>query len=415
MDPAFLLLPAPGSATFPRLARKVRLLALRTLLTAPRDALPPGQAAALAQAQRAVAEAARDHKSALLHALGSPDVLAPLLVLRAGLRAPGPLLGDAVPRLLLALSQVGVLGEDVLWEGPLSGLIDVHADREWTFSPPCTGLRFGPDGAEARLHDSALVRLTGADSEPPHPPGVTTRTAFHRLPSGAHLATLDSNPLADIEAHPDKHGNTIDFGGHTVDEWTGALVEAMGLVEAGLPGWYAELGHALRRIVPVGFDPRRHVSATYREAPGLAYLSLHPNRVTLAEAIVHEVQHTKLNTLLHLDRVLENGRTTWTPSPVRPDLRPLEGVLLAVHAFVPVAALHATLADQDHPLTRDPWFGRRRQEVLSGNTVGMKILSEKGQWTPAGLRLWRDLCRVHAALLARAPEPPPADSNQLPG
>lgn len=415
MDPAFLLLPAPDSVAFPRLARKVRLLALRALLTAPSAEMPPGQAAALSRAQRAIAETARDQKAAVLHALGSPDVLAPLLVLRAGLRPPGPLLAEAVPRLLLALSQAHVLGEDVIWEGPLAQLVDTVSDRVWTFSPPCIGLRFGPDGAEARLRDGALLRLTGVASEAPPPAEVSVRAAFHRLPSGVRLATVDGNPLADVEAHPDKYGNAIDLGGHSIGAWTAALQEAMSLVEAGLPGWFAELPHALRQVVPVGFDSRRHVSATYREAPGLAYLSLHPNRVTLAEAIVHEVQHTKLNTLLHLDRVLENGRTTWTPSPVRPDLRPLEGVLLAVHAFVPVAALHAALVDQDHPLTRDPWFTRRRQDVLAGNRAGINILSDNGQWTSAGRRLWQDLRRTHAALLDRAPGEPTAGGAHLPG
>ena len=65
------------------------------------------------------------------------------------------------------------------------------------------------------------------------------------------------------------------------------------------------------------------------EAPNTVFLTLHPNRMTLAEAIVHEVQHGKLNTGLLLDPMLLNGRTFWTDSPVRPDLRPLVGVLLS--------------------------------------------------------------------------------------
>src|SRR5690606_5269945 len=112
----------------------------------------------------------------------------------------------------------------------------------------------------------------------------------------------------------------------------------------GLPELRVEIGANLQRVVPVGCDDKRHFSASYREAPGLVYLSLHPSPLTMAEAIVHETQHAKLNALGWLDPVLHNGHDTWTSSPVRPDLRPLMGVLMAVHAFIPVAALHGALA-----------------------------------------------------------------------
>ena len=40
--------------------------------------------------------------------------------------------------------------------------------------------------------------------------------------------------------------------------------------------------------VPVGWDEQRHLSASYQEAIGTVYLSLHPNPLTLAEALIHE-------------------------------------------------------------------------------------------------------------------------------
>jgi HEXXH motif-containing protein len=154
----------------------------------------------------------------------------------------------------------------------------------------------------------------------------------------------------------------------------------------------------LTRIVPVGWHDERHFSASYREAPRVAYLSLHPDPLTLAEAIVHETQHGKLNLLSWSDAVLDNGYTEWTSSPVRPDLRPIMGVLLAVHAFVPVAALHHGLAQRHHPLTESAMFARRRAEVLAGNARGLAILREKAAPTTRGARILADLERLHAVL-----------------
>ncbi len=197
------------------------------------------------------------------------------------------------------------------------------------------------------------------------------------------------------EEHPDKKGNAIDLGGRTPDEWARALGEALEVVRAALPVLHDELALSLRRIVPVGYEPERHLSASYREAPGLVYMTLHPSVLTLAEAIVHETQHGKLNVLSYFDPVLVNGRTTWTASPVRPDLRPLSGVLLAVHAFVPVAGFHQRLVEIDHPISRTPEFKTRREQVLSGNARGLSLVHELGQPTAIGREAIAALDALH--------------------
>lgn len=236
------------------------------------------------------------------------------------------------------------------------------------------------------------------------PTDTDTIPQLSELPgSPVRLALADSNPLADREAHPDKTGNAWSLGGHLLAEWQEALGAALALLDAHLPEWTSELPVSLERLVPVGYEPELHLSASYREAPGLAYLTLHPNVVTLAEAIVHETQHGKLMLLTWLDPVLRNGNTTWTRSPVRPDLRPLMGVLLAVHAFVPVAALHARLAAADHPSSRTPHFAKRRQDVLAGNENGLRAVQDLGDPTPPGGRVIAALQELHEATMREAP------------
>ena len=208
------------------------------------------------------------------------------------------------------------------------------------------------------------------------------------------------------------NGNALDLGGHPPEAWVSALNEALALVKKALPGWHADLPRSVARIVPVGFGAERHLSASYREAPSQVYMSLHPDPLTLAEAIVHEGQHGKLNRLLWLDPVLENGWSDWAPSPVRPDLRPLLGVLLAVHAFVPVALLHERLAE--HPWPDPQRFVQRRAEVLAGNRNGLEILAERARPTPAGQRLLREIQALQARLETAGASLPKARTDTLP-
>lgn len=234
------------------------------------------------------------------------------------------------------------------------------------------------------------------------PPGVSVLQTYHRLHPELprlHLALLDANPLSMDEAHPDKSGNAIDLGDRPLSSWLSGLGEALELIRVGLPEWWRELPQALERLLPVGFESERHLSASYQEAPNMAYLSLHPDPLTMAEAIIHETQHGRLNTLMWLDAVLKNGRSAWTSSPVRPDLRPLSGVLLAAHAFVPVSALHARLAAAGHPIAQTAPFEARRSAVWESNSRAMATLSELAEPTAAGTRLLRDLSALHKATM----------------
>jgi len=217
-----------------------------------------------------------------------------------------------------------------------------------------------------------------------------------RLANGGHLARVDNNPLAEVEAHPDKQGNALDLGGRTEQEWVRALNGALDLIGDALPALRSELDLTLARVVPVGCDDEVHLSASYREAPGTVYMTLHPDPVTMAAALVHETQHGKLNALTWTDPVLRNGHDVWTESPVRPDLRPLMGVLLAVHAFAPVGALMRRLKDMGHSVAADPGFDRRLAEVLEANARCLDTLREKADPTPVGAALLRDLESLHS-------------------
>jgi HEXXH motif-containing protein len=209
--------------------------------------------------------------------------------------------------------------------------------------------------------------------------------------TGIVLALDDSNPLAMLEAHPKKSGNAIDLGGKPAHAWVASLVEALAIVERYLPDLHRELCLFVRQIVPVGFDASAHLSASYREAIGTIYLSLHPNAMTMTEALIHEFSHNKLNALFEIDDVLENPPDAVYASPVRPDPRPIAGVLLAVHAFVPVARLYELMLEAEDPRASDPGFARRYRDIATGNAEGMSVLREHAITTEQGRALLAEL------------------------
>ncbi len=204
------------------------------------------------------------------------------------------------------------------------------------------------------------------------------------------LALADNFPLAEVEAHPDKSGNVIDLGGKSTDVWIASLREALAIVERYLPELRREIDVGLATIIPVGFDAERHLSATYRESIGAVYLSLHPEPVTMAEALVHEFSHTKLNALFEVDAVLDNADEPRFASPVRPDPRPLRGVLLAVHAFVPVVRMHEAMIAAGDPRAVS---AARLDEVRQGNAEGLGVLLTNAAPTPIGRALFDELSR----------------------
>ena len=207
------------------------------------------------------------------------------------------------------------------------------------------------------------------------------------------LCRADDSPLAMHEAHPDKHGNRTSLGGRALSEWAESLRGALEVIGAGLPTVHAEIELALHQIVPVGYETSRHLSASFQENLGTAYMTLHPQRMTMVEAIMHEFSHNKLNALFEIDLVLHNAFEPLFASPVRPDPRPLHGVLLAVHAFMAIESLYCSLREQGHPASDGMGFDRRLQTISARNREGLETL-EHAEPTAAGGSLLSELRRL---------------------
>jgi len=250
-----------------------------------------------------------------------------------------------------------------------------------------------PHGATASV-SSREIRVGALAFDPRDPHGV--ERPFSWVADEIVLALADQNPLSMLEAHPHKSGNRIDLGGRSADEWCASLREALDRIARHLPELRAELGLHVQQLVPVGFDAEAHLSASYREAIGTIYLTLHPQPMTMTEALIHEFSHGKLNALFEVDEVLRNDPAAVYRSPVRPDPRPLHGVLLAAHAFVPVARLYEAMLAAGDPLAAHPSFAQRFAQIVASNHEGISLLLAHADPTPAGRALLDELARWDA-------------------
>ncbi len=211
------------------------------------------------------------------------------------------------------------------------------------------------------------------------------------IQQGLWLILDDSNPLALEEAHPEKSGNQANLGSHAAEDWLKSLRFALMLIQSAWPELFEEFTILIGQIVPVGYDHQKHFSASYREAIGTIYLSLHPDPMVMATALIHEFQHNKINLASYFDPIMRNAFYPLHKSPVRPDPRPLWGILLAVHAFIPVEIFYQKLQLRQTDLIADKKFAGLLAETRVKNAEGLDTLQKHARWTPLGSALMREL------------------------
>lgn len=99
-------------------------------------------------------------------------------------------------------------------------------------------------------------------------------------------------------------------------------------------GYAAELSEGLTSLVPLTREGRI-VGASSAAAFGAIALSEKPSVDDLADALVHELQHSKLNAVFELVS-LHDADDRYFYAPWRDDPRPLNGVLHGIYAFTSV-------------------------------------------------------------------------------
>jgi HEXXH motif-containing protein len=403
LTPRDLTVPDEGSRT----ARDVLSRALGRL---PRDlaavpaslpATPEGRADLLAVQRLAEEMSDRGRAGALLACMLSPTVSAPLRALRNELAKASPhrahadaILVELAATLAFDLALAGAIGGELHLARLPRRLLSLAARAEIELPEGARGATFADGRVVIERGDDRIDLDPASIARAPNAPcPLPVRRPYHPIDRAIVLAAADNNPRAAFGAEPGEPGNPVDLGGHDPAAWAGALAPALAVVEEALPDLRAEIDLYIRQIVPVGHHPETHRSASYREAVGSIYMTLHPGVMTLAEALIHEHSHNKLHALFEVDPVIENTHDKSFRSPLRQDLRPLRGVLLAVHAFLPVARMYERLAAQGHPLARGRDFPARFAQIRRINRDGAAVLLAHARPTPAGRALLAEIRR----------------------
>ncbi|MGW6442033.1 HEXXH motif domain-containing protein [Lentzea sp. NPDC055074] len=217
------------------------------------------------------------------------------------------------------------------------------------------------------------------------------------------------------------------------DEWRKLLGEAYRLLTRWHPGFAEELAAALRVLVPLGATAV--VASSSSHAFGAIALSAKESATQLAEALVHEIQHSKLNALVDLVD-LSAEQTKWVYAPWRDDPRGLISMLHGIYAFTSVVEFLHVQRDlvPDAEARRAGFaFALRLRQVrtavgsLRGNTdltdlgrafvagASVRLAECETAPVPAGLEATvTDLLTEHrAGWCARHVKPHPADVSAL--
>ena len=301
--------------------------------------------------------------------------------------------GQLATSLYAELALAGAPAPAILLGATLPHLVAASTGTRVRFPPGTSTLRLHPDGL-TMAGSAGVTTITWDDVRTGGAPCV--EPALVPLRGRCSFALVDDSPVAGFETHPDKTGSGLDLGGRPADDWVAALREALDLVRLGVPAIADEIELLIQQIVPVGYDAERHLSASYAEYVGTIYLSLHPDVLTLAEALIHEHSHNKINMLWTLAPVLTNAFTPLYTSPFRPDPRPLHGVLLGVHAFLPIERLYEELLARDHPAVRGTGFEARRRHVRERNAQACEMLGSHAQPTETGRGVLDEIRRWNA-------------------
>jgi HEXXH motif-containing protein len=115
-------------------------------------------------------------------------------------------------------------------------------------------------------------------------------------------------------------------------EWRKLLHEAWDVLTLHHPDHARELAAGLRTLGPIEPDLDT-VGASSPAAFGGIRLSANGSATDFAEALVHEMQHSKLNALLNMVRLTDDEHARRYLAPWRDDPRPLVGVVHGIYAF----------------------------------------------------------------------------------
>jgi HEXXH motif-containing protein len=181
-------------------------------------------------------------------------------------------------------------------------------------------------GADSRIQVNRAVSIPLDGTSPAFAPATRHRTTSHGQTLRIWLEATD--PYHGFgEPRPPTELTESEFA-----EWRKLLHEAWDVLTLSHPEHARELAAGLRTLGPIAPDLDT-IGASSPAAFGGIRLSANGSATDFAEALVHEMQHSKLNALLGLVPLTDDDNGRRYLAPWRDDPRPLVGVCHGVYAF----------------------------------------------------------------------------------
>lgn len=197
----------------------------------------------------------------------------------------------------------------------------------------------------------------------------------------------------------------MDLSDSDILAWESPLAEAWGWIRKASPLLGRELDEGARAIVPIlSRTPRAHASATFREAPGLIAMSRSNDASVLAEAIVHEYHHTKLNVLLNVAHMGEGLGRPVHYSPWRTDPRPLLGILHGAFTFQAILRFWAEFREAGLETLAQDRLDQRMFEISRQVAVAVATLRDHAKLTEMGVALVDAIDQSNTETTSRIPK-----------
>lgn len=180
-----------------------------------------------------------------------------------------------------------------------------------------------------RVHGHEVVVPADPEADQPHWWGLRS-VGCRANGRGLTLSLDDIDPYRNM-ADPVAPCRLDD---HAVDAWRDLLQASWEILSRWHPATADAMAAGLTSIAPRAYDASWTIwSASTGDGFGAAMISPPPDPVSLAVALVHEFQHTKLGGLLHLTTLCHEDEREHLYAPWRPDPRPLGGLVQGVYAF----------------------------------------------------------------------------------
>lgn len=195
-----------------------------------------------------------------------------------------------------------------------------------------------------------------------------------------------------------------------LDEWRARLQEAFVILTAHHLQVAEELLEMINVLTPLVARSGAQANATSRETFGCIALSFPGDGESMALALAHEIQHTKLAALLDLfDFFQPTASDTLYYAPWRDDPRPLPALMHGTYAFLGVARFwqqERTVQTDDRVLTAHVEFARWR----SASTETALIMRQSPDLTTLGRRFLEGMLDT---MRAWQDEPVPTVAEEL--